>query len=129
MQTTGIVDARNVELYRDVEPVDLPCITIDDKGDGAIEEDNFSLRRSLELMVVFDVTGDGGADVMNNANVLLLAIETIIGQNAQWNGLAEMTTLGDYAVEPTYGAAVRTMRGGLSVSIQYTQQRLDPTKP
>ncbi len=129
MKATNIVDARNVHIGTDGEMIDLPCIQIWDKGDQLVEEDAIAIRRSLDLMIVFDVAAGGGVAVNDAFNAVLTAIQTIIGANSQWGGLAEMTTLGDVAVESTPHAELRGMTGAQSISVQFTQNRYDPTKP
>lgn len=129
MKTTGIVDARNVHVALDGEVIDYPAISVGDRGDTAIEEDAISLRRSVEIMIIFDVIGGSGVDVNDKFNALAASIQAIIGANSQWGGLAEMTTLGDLAIELTPHAEMRAMTGGQSITVQFCQNRFDPTKP
>ena len=129
MKNTGIVDAKNVHVALDGEPVDYPALSVGDRGDQALEEDALTLRRSMEIAIVYDVVGGSGIDVTDKFNALTMSIQTIIGANSQWGGLAEITTLGDLAMELTPHAEMRSMTGGQTVNIQFTQNRFDPTKP
>lgn len=129
LQTLTLVDADNVEIARDGEPLTWPALSIEDKGDERIGATAFSLRYRMTLEVLGEVQGNGGADADARTDAIIAEVQTVLMANQQWDGLASLTDLGNLARDVVMGDDVRTVCFGQTLLINYAVSTTDPTSP